>query len=430
VTDVYRFSIVLGSLVLAGCGGGNPGREYLAGGPGARRALEDSLVDRANTYSAMRLAHYATGRNGDWKGLPASNPSVEPIAAVELDGLGGASSTVLRDRAQPLEIPNVDTADQPTLRELGRQAFARYPTQLAPYMRTALGSRAAASRAGLWVDATAGVGGLVRARMADGSVVLALTCATCHTARGGDGRLVPGLPNAALDIGRAVLEAEGIPAAWARDARAAWGPGRVDVSTTTGTEPARIPDLRPVRWLTHLHQDATLRGSDLVTLAIRIETLVITASNQTIRPPRLIALALAAYIRSLADDLPPVDLAAAASPRGAALFARTCADCHTPPGFTGQPVSLAAIGTDATLGLSRDRGTGSYRVPSLRGVGTRGPLLHDGTVPSVGALLDPTRPTPAFSQRLHGHGPVRGHTYGLSLPEPDRRDLVAYLQNL
>jgi mono/diheme cytochrome c family protein len=297
-------------------------------------------------------------------------------------------------------------------------------------MRVALGSRAAAARAGLWIDRAEGVGGLVRARMPDGSVALALTCASCHTAPGPDGRLLAGLPNAALDVGRTVLEAQGIPAAWSRDAHAAWGPGRVDVTTDAGNEPARIPDLRPVRWLTHLHQDATLRGSDAVTLAIRIETLVITANNQTIRPPRLIALALAEYVRSLADDLPAPEAAAAASPRGAELFAQSCAGCHAPPGFTGPPVRLAAVGTDPTLGLSRDRGTGTYRVPSLRGVGTRGPLLHDATVPSLAALLDPARPTPAFAQRLHGAGPVRGHLYGLSLPDPDRRDLIAYLSNL
>jgi hypothetical protein len=72
-------------------------------------------------------------------------------------------------------------------------------------------------------------------------------------------------------------------------------------------------------------------------------------------------------------------------------------------------VCLAAIGTDPTFGSSRDRGTGACRVPSLRGVGSRGPLLHDASVPSAAALLDPARLSPSFSQRLHGAGPVRGH---------------------
>lgn len=431
MTAVHRVGLAVCGLALASCGGNRAGvADYLAGGPGARRAMEAALVAPANAYSALRLARYATGNAADWERLPIWNPPAEPVGADELDQPGGAPVSALGAAAAPLSLPDAATVDEQTLRDLGRRAFARYPTQLAPYMRGALASRQAAARDGLWIDAAAGVGGLVRARLPDGSIALALTCASCHTAPGPDGRLVPGLPNAALNVGRAVLEAQGIPAAWSHDPRAGWGPGRVDVSTTEGTEPARIPDLRPVRWLTHLHQDATVRGSDLVPLAIRIETLIITASNQTIRPPRLIALALAAYVRSLADELPPPEAATAASPRGAALFAQSCAGCHAPPGFTGPPVRLAAVGTDPTLGLSRDRGTGTYRVPSLRGVGTRGPLLHDASVPSVAALLDPTRPTAAFSQRLHGAGPVRGHLYGLSLPEPDRRDLVAYLKNL
>ena len=141
-------------------------------------------------------------------------------------------------------------------------------------------------------------------------------------------------------------------------------------------------------------------------------------------------LALAAYVRSLGDGLPAPETAAAASPDGAAVFEASCAECHAAPGFTGAPVALSAIGTDPTLGRSADRGTGTYRVPSLRGVGSRGPLLHDGTLPSIAALLDPARLSPTFAGRLHGTGPVRGHTYGLPLPESDRRALITYLEHL
>jgi mono/diheme cytochrome c family protein len=422
---------VLCAVTLLGCNRSRAAADYLAGGAAARRAMAASLVTPTNEYAKQRLARYASGGPADWSRLREWNPPSEPIAATELDQPSGASRTALGPQAAPLTLPRtIASLDDPALLELGRQAFQRYPTQLASYMRVALRSRAAAARYGLWVDPAAGVGGLVRSRMGDGSVALAVTCATCHTARSASGHLEPGVPNAALDIGRAILDAEGWPAGDASDPHAAWGPGRLDVTTARGTEPARIPDLRPVRWLTHLHQDATIRGADPVTLAMRIETLIITSSNQTVRPPRLVALALAVYTRSLADGLPGPETAAAASSRGSALFADACAECHEPPGFTGPPVRLAKIGTDPVLGLSADRGTGAYRVPSLRGVGTRGPLLHDGTIPSVAALLDPARLSASFSQRLHGTGPVRGHTYGLTLPDPDRQALVAYVQNL
>lgn len=240
-----------------------------------------------------------------------------------------------------------------------------------------------------------------------------------------------GLPNAGLDMGAAILAAQGVPEGAATgDPIAAWGPGRLDVTTTAGTERARISDLRPVRWLTHLQQDATVRARDLTSLAIRIETLIITSSNEVVRPPRVVALALAAYVRSLATTLPSAADAARASPGGAAVFASECAGCHAAPGFTGPPVPLATIGTDPALGMSPSRGTGTYRVPSLHGVGSRGPLLHDGTIPSIDVLFDAGRLAPSFTGRLHGSGPVEGHPFGLTLSPGDRDALLAYLRAL
>jgi hypothetical protein len=140
-----------------------------------------------------------------------------------------------------------------------------------------------------------------------------------------------------------------------------------------------------------------------------------------------VSLALAAYLTSLGDSLPSVEDAADESPRGAQVFAAECASCHVPPELTGAPVALATVGTDQTLGLSADRGTGTYRVPSLHGVGSRGPLLHDGTLPSLEAMFDPARTTAAFTGRLHGAGAVPGHVFGLDLASGDRASLLAYL---
>ncbi len=394
-----------------------------------RAELTVSLVHPSHAYSQLRRAHYATNDQNDWARLPEWNPAVEPIAAAELDAPGGAVLS-LTDAARPLALPdNVTSEDDPALLALGQAAFRAYPMQLAAYFQEALASRAAAANVGLWVDDARGVGGLVRARMADHSVQLAVTCSTCHGSPGAAG-IVDGLPNARLDVGAAMLAAGGAADPSAAAAMAAWGPGRLDVTTTTDTEPARIPDLRPVRWLTYLQQDATVAKPDLTSLAIRVETLAITSSGLVVRPPRVVALALAAYVSSLARSLPDASLAEAVSPQGARVFDATCAPCHTPPAFTGPPVPLGVVGTDPPHRLSARPGTGFHRVPSLRGVGTRGPLLHDGTVPSVAAMLDPSRPTPEFIGRLHGAGAVPGHPFGLSLPDTDRAALVAFLQAL
>jgi cytochrome c5 len=424
-----------GSVVLAAlsaCSSGkSPGDPvaYLDDATFRRAELTGCLVDPANGYSQLRLVHYATGDDNDWDQLPEYNPATAPIAASELDAPGGAS-LVLSSDAASLALPaSVSSENDPALLALGQAAFRAYPVQLAPYFRVALGSRPAAQQYGLWADDARGVGGLVRVKMADGSVALGVTCSTCH-ASPASGGIADGVPNAQLDVGAATLAAGGVFDPTIASAIAAWGSGRLDVTTTMGTEPARIPDLRPVRWLTYLQQDATVRKRDLTTLAIRIETLIITSSGLVVRPPRVVALALAAYVSSLADGLPDPDAEAAASPAGAKIFAANCATCHVPPALTGPPVPLAVIGTDPTLGLSTERGTGFYRVPSLHGVGTRGPLLHDGTVPSVGAMFDPARPTAAYTQRLHGSGAVPGHPFGLSLEDADRAALVGYLQGL
>jgi mono/diheme cytochrome c family protein len=395
----------------------------------ARAQLIAALVNPANGYSALRLNHYATGGDGDWERLPEWNPPSEIIEALELDAPEGASSSRWSGRQTPLAFPRVvGSDDDPALVALGEAAFARYPVQVVAGLKVALTSRAAAERYGLWVDEARGVGGLVRARMADGSVAVAMTCATCH-ARAEHGGWSPGLPNARLDLGAAMLDAERV-ARSSGDPLANWGPGRVDVTTAEGLEPARIPDLRPARWLTWLHQDATLNASSLTVLALRIETLIVTSNAQALRPPRMVALALAAYLRSLGAGLPQLDAPRAASADGAALFAERCERCHGGDGLTGQPIALEEIGTDPILGRSAERGTGYYRVPSLRGVGTRGPLLHDGTLPSLESFLDPGRLDPAFGARLHGDGAVGGHTYGLDLEEGQRRALLTYLHAL
>jgi cytochrome c5 len=415
----------------------NPGSvpdalRYLDDASFRRTELSLSLVNPSNGYSEVRLAHYATGDANDWDRLPEWNPPVDVIGADELDASGGAVTTRLSAAAAPLPLPvSVASLDDPALVELGKAAFERYPTQPAPYFSAAVTSRAAASQYGLWVDAERGVGGLVRARMADGTALPSLTCSSCHEARGHDGALAPGLPNAALNMGAAILAAGGLRGAPpAVDPIAAWGPGRVDVTTTAGTEPARIPDLRPVRFLTHLQQDATVRATDVVALAIRIETLIITSNESALRPPRLVALALAAYVTSLADGLPSADAASRTSPHGADVFASRCTGCHAAPGLTGAPVALDVVGTDPTLGRSASRGTGTYRVPSLHGVGSRGPLLHDGTLASVDAMLDPGRLSTDFTGGLHGAGAVPGHPFGFDLSSTDRDALLAYLRAL
>jgi hypothetical protein len=71
-----------------------------------------------------------------------------------------------------------------------------------------------------------------------------------------------------------------------------WGPGRVDVTADARDNPVAIPDLRATRRQQRLHHAGNLRGG-LEALASRTETLLISARDDVVRPPREIAFALA-----------------------------------------------------------------------------------------------------------------------------------------
>jgi hypothetical protein len=192
------------------------------------------------------------------------------------------------------------------------------------------------------------------------------------------------------------------------------------VATVDGHLPAKLPDLRPVRWLTHLHYEADVAQQSIASLAVRLETLLITSHGQDLRPPREVALALATYVWSLADSLPPLATDGAATV-GAVAFAATCAVCHVGPEMTGPPVDAARVGTDATASFDPERGTGLYRVPSLRGVAARGALMHDGSISGLPSLLDPARRV--------GGTLAPGHPFGLDLDDATRAALLDYLEH-
>jgi cytochrome c5 len=404
------------------------GIAYLTSAAARRTEMERSLAGVENGYARLRRKRYATGDAGDWDRLPVWNPRVAALRPNTLDAtiVVGGTSPFLREPLS-LDVSAEARAGAATaLRDLGEAAFFRYPAQLLP---SDVGLAAAdLARYGLWRDDTHGWGGLVQAEMADGSARLALTCATCHATPRQE-ILVPGLGNSTVDLGGWLADtAERVQATNVAGDRLvdttplrAWGAGRVDVATTDGHLPVKFPDLRPVRWLTHLHYEADVAQQSIASLAVRLETLLITSHGEGLRPPREVALALATYVWSLADTLPPLAIDAAAQ-AGAAAFRATCAVCHAGPGLTGPPVDAARVGTDTTAAFDPERGTGRYRVPSLRGVAARGALMHDGSISGLPSLLDPAR--------LMGGTLAPGHPFGLDFDDATRAALLDYLERL
>ena len=93
------------------------------------------------------------------------------------------------------------------------------------------------------------------------------------------------------------------------------------------------------------------------------------------------------------------------------------------------------MGTDPALALTTRRGTGLYKVPSLRGLWYRGPLSHDGSVATLEDWLDPRRleddyvPTGWIGWGVE-HRAVPGHEFGLDLEPEEREALLAFLRSL
>lgn len=183
----------------------------------------------------------------------------------------------------------------------------------------------------------------------------------------------------------------------------------------------------------------------------------------------------------------PIDRAAAE--QGAALYARGCASCHGSfdwnagvPRLASYPDWIGDVGTDPLraqavdselaaairnsaygTAISVTNGQG-YAAPPLAGVWASAPYLHNGSVPSLAALLDPPlrparfmvgghaldwhsmglRLTPegdypagytpfAEPQRVDTTQPGLGnggHTYGSELTPQERQALIAFLKLL
>jgi len=231
--------------------------------------------------------------------------------------------------------------------------------------------------------------------------------------------------------------------------------------------PAKIPDLIGIKdrkyidhTATHLHRGIgdLMRYAALVSFA---ETAdfgpyhMLSPQTQRVRSrlPDEALYALALYIYSLKppQNPNPFDEKAKA---GEKIFSREgCIMCHVPPLYTSNKLTLAqgftppkdvpatldilpiSVGTDPGLALGTRKGTGYYKVPSLKGVWYRGHYLHDGSVASLEEMFDPDRLKE--THKPGGWSPpgtetraIKGHEFGLRLSAEERIELIAFLRTL
>jgi mono/diheme cytochrome c family protein len=229
--------------------------------------------------------------------------------------------------------------------------------------------------------------------------------------------------------------------------------------------PTKIPDLIGIESRKYIDHTGTHRHrgiGDLMRYAalVSFAEAVDFAGHRMILPdterfrtrlPDEALYALALYVYSLQPPPNPNPFDAQAE-AGQELFRRErCGRCHTPPLYTNNKLTLAlgfsppkdaaedilhvSVGTDPGLALKTRKGTGYYKVPSLKGVWYRGRYLHDGAVGSLEEMFDPGR---LHSDHVRGgfapvgadSGAIPGHEYGLDLSPQERAQLIAFLRTL
>ena len=231
--------------------------------------------------------------------------------------------------------------------------------------------------------------------------------------------------------------------------------------------PAKVPDLIGIKdrkyidhTATHLHRGVgdLMRYAALVSYADSADfgsyhMLAPDSRRVQARLSDEALFALATYIYSLTPPSNPNPFDARAQ-AGEMVFKRQgCPRCHTPPLYTSNKLTLAkgftppaevpttldilplSVGTDPGLALRTRKGTGYYKVPSLKGVWYRGRYLHDGSVASLEEMFDADRLNPAhvpggwrpLGALTHA---IEGHEFGLHLQPAEREQLIAFLRTL
>ena len=237
---------------------------------------------------------------------------------------------------------------------------------------------------------------------------------------------------------------------------------------TSMTHPPHIPSLIGIQDRKYLDATGLVRHrsiADLMRYAIINEGLDTSAFFGDFQPSpgstsfsqeagtrfsdeQLYALGLYIYSLEPPPNPNPMDDRARAGQR---IFQQQgCIGCHTPPFYTSNKLTPAlgfqvtdemlktedilkvSVGTDPVLATKTRRGTGFYKVPSLRGVWFRNAFGHTGQADTLEEWLNPARLGSEYVPKGYhrGPGPITGHEFGLKLNEQDRAALIAFLKTL
>jgi hypothetical protein len=298
----------------------------------------------------------------------------------------------------------------------------------------------------LKLDAVVGVKGTVDD--AGSLTSIGVTCALCHSTvdnslAKGIGKRLDGWANRDLNVGAIVSLSPALPDALKAEFRT-WGPGRYDprhhafdgmnlIPLNSPSLPVEIPSifgLRDVGFETYTADGPISYWNSYVGVSQmgghgsfadpRIGVLIRQTPDRV--TPKLPAL-LDYQLRLRVPAPPPGSFNRTAAERGRHVFRHEaqCATCHSGPTFTdvlsgpvrGVPFlhEPSAVGMDP--GYAERTATGKYRTTPLRALWQHAPYFHDGSAPTLDAVVD-------HYDRL----------FGLRLSVRQKADLVEYLKSL
>ena len=354
-------------------------------------------------------------------------------------------------------------------------------------------------------------GGLPLGMRRDGAS-LTFDCMLCHTGRVASKTLI-GAPNSTVDLEsffddllrlRELAPVLGIPPppvpfdldgfTSAVGAHDAFGLGfRVVGAGNLGLNTKFGPQRAPAWWLLHykdrIYVDGSAQASGHRSMMATLVAFGITPDQLAAKEDSFVD--IAHYIRSLESpcwELTTLDAPKVA--RGQKVFEANCARCHgvhegPEARYPNNVVTLTEVGTDpiraqrfrreeatalsaSWFGVPPFQSTGGYLSQPLVGIWARAPYFHNGSVPDLMGVLDPSRrptrwrrvgsggeladydvdrvgfryeevstaPDPNTREGRQVYDTTRegmgnaGHTFGAPLTDAQRSDLLEYLRSL
>ncbi len=328
---------------------------------------------------------------------------------------------------------------------------------------------------------------------------ISFDCLLCHAGKVA-GQVVLGVANSTLDL-------QGLHDDVALMANAAGMPAPYKLTDKTGAagatdafglamELTKIPGIethfgyqRPTAWWTIKHKDhlysdgsGSVSGTGYRPMMATLFAFGATLSGMKAMEGEFED--IFHYLLSLEAPAWPKSINTEAAVRGKVVYGNTCAGCHGDgDGFPEKFISVSSIGTDplraqrftatdaavinaSWFGETPMVARGAYMAPPLVGIWARAPYFHNGSVPTLKAVLDPSVRPQRWQRTGSGIGDfdfvnvgwrytepamggdrstiagrriydtslsglsAQGHTYGAPLTAAQRDDLIEYLKTL